>query len=119
MRSREGPRHLPGENQERKTETRAGMLKRQFRALVKAITHKAPGSQPAARRRRTEETGKAFRMTARTVVRRTRIPAAAYRAAAYIWDTLDWLNPWHDAGSTNEVDADCQHSEQHYLSLHL
>jgi hypothetical protein len=122
MISREGVRHLPGDNQERNpgptfTET----LKRQFRAVMNAITNKLPAPQPVQRRRRTEDTGKAFRMTARKMMRRAaRIPAAAYTATAYLWDTLDWLNPWqHDASTTSELDDDYQHGEQQHLSLHL
>ena len=124
MISREGARHLPGDNQERKIETRprfTEMLKRQFRAVMNAITNKLPAPQPVQRRRRTEDTGKAFRMTARKMMRRAaRIPAAAYTATAYLWDTLDWLNPWqHDASTTSELDDDYQHGEQQHLSLHL
>ena len=122
MISREGARPLPGDNQERKPRpTFTEALKRQFRELMKAITNKPPAPQPVQRRRRTEDTGKAFRMTARKMMRRAaRIPAAAYTATAYLWDTLDWLNPWqHDASSTSELDEDCQHGEQHHLSLHL
>jgi hypothetical protein len=118
MTSQEGTRHLPGDNQERKqrpafTET----LKRQFREMVKAITDTHPAPHPIQRRRRREDTGRAFRMTARKIVRRAaRIPAAATAAVAYLWDTLDWLNPWHhDASSTDELGDDCQN----HLSLHL
>ena len=122
MISREGARPLPGDNQERKPRpTFAETLKRQFRAVMNAITNKLPAPQPVQRRRRSEDTGKAFRMAARKRMRRpARIPAAAYAAAAYLWDTLDWLNPWqHDASSTSELDDDCQHGEQQHLSLHL
>ena len=122
MISREGARHLPGDNQERKTRpTFAETLKRQFRAVMNAITNKLPAPQPVQRRRRTEDTGKAFRMTARKIIRRAaRIPAAAYAATAYLWDTLDCLNPWqHDASTTSELDDDYQHGEQQHLSLHL
>jgi hypothetical protein len=122
MISREGARHLLGDNQERKPRpTFAETLKRQFRELMKAITNKPPAPQPVQRRRRTEDTGTAFRMAARKMMRRAaRIPAAAYSATVYLWGTLDWLNPWqHDASSTSELDEDCQHGEQNHLSLHL
>jgi hypothetical protein len=125
MISPEGTRHLPGDNQERKIKARprlAETLKREFRALVRAITHHAPAPQPTARRRSTEDTGKAFRMTARKIMRRTaRIPSAAYAAAtSYLWDTLDWLNPCrYEVGSAGEPDEDLQHGEQHHLSPHL
>src|SRR5664279_1180109 len=103
-------RHLPGDKQERKprpafTET----LKRQFREMVKAITNKTPAPEPTQPRRRREDTGRAaFRMAAGKIMRRAvRIPAAAYAAATYLWDTLDWLNPWqNDTASTSELGED-------------
>jgi len=35
------------------------------------------------------------------------IPAAAYAASAFLFDTLDWLNPWHghDLPGAHEIDA--------------
>ena len=55
------------------------------------------GPSPEPKRKRREETGRAFRITARKLLHRvTRIPAEAYnRATAYLADTLDWLNQWH------------------------
>lgn len=122
MISREGTRPLPSDNQARKTRpTFTETLKGQFRALMNAITNQRLTPQPVQRRRRTEDTGKAFRRTARKMMpRAARIPAAAYRATAYLWDTLDWLNPWrHDASTTGELDDDYQYGEQQHLSLHL
>ena len=48
-------------------------------------------------RKRREDTGRAFRMTARKLMRRVaRIPAEVYtRATGYLAETLDWLNLWH------------------------
>jgi hypothetical protein len=122
MISREGARPLPGDNQERKPRpTFAETLKRQFHAVMNAITNKLPAPQPVQRRRRSEDTGKAFRMAARKIMRRAaRIPAAAYTATAYLWDTLDWLNPWHnETDSTSELNEDFHHTEQHYIYPHL
>jgi hypothetical protein len=52
---------------------------------------------PEVKRKRREETVQAFRMTARKLLYRVvRIPSEAYtRATAYLADTLDWLNQWH------------------------
>src|SRR5713101_8130656 len=99
MTSREGTRHLPGDDQERKPRPAfRETLRRQFRELGKTITDKAPAPEPKQRRRRTEDTGRAaFQMAARKIMHRTvRLPADAYAAAtACLWDTLDWLNQWH------------------------
>jgi hypothetical protein len=59
-------------------------------------------------------------MSARTIMRRTaRIPAAAHRAVAHLWDTLDWLNPWHDVDTFGEHEEDPHHGQEQHLSLHL
>jgi hypothetical protein len=92
MISREGTRHLPGDNQERKTRPAfTETLKRQFREMMKAMTDRPPAPEATQPRRRTEDTGRAaLRMAAGKIVRRAvRIPAAAYAAATYLWDTLD------------------------------
>jgi hypothetical protein len=54
-------------------------------------------------------------MAAGKVVRRpVRLPAAAYAAAAYLRDTLDWLNQWHDdPASSNELAEDYEQPAQH------
>jgi len=118
MTSREGMRHLPGDDQERRprpafTET----LKRQFREMVKAMTDRPPAPEPTQPRcRRTEDTGRAaFRTAAGKIVRRAvRLPAAAQAAATYLRDTLDWLNLWHDdPASSNELAEDYEQSAQH------
>ena len=63
--------------------------------MKKALTG---GPSPERNRKRREETGHAFRITARKLLRRVvRIPTEAYaRATAYLADTLDWLNQWHN-----------------------
>jgi len=108
MTSREGARGLPGNNQERKPQPAFTVtLKRQFRELVRAITRKPLAPQPAARRRRAEDTGKAFRMAARKIIcRAVCLPAEAYAVAtAYISDTLDWFNPWQH--QDREAEENC------------
>jgi len=118
--SREGTRHLPGDNQERKprsafTET----LKRQFRETVKAITRKAPAPEPKpSRRKRTDETRGGFKMAARITRRAARLPPQAYAVAtAYLSHTLDWLNQWHHHDS--DVHEDFQPAPSDYLYPHL
>jgi hypothetical protein len=97
----EGAGSLPGDKQEPETGTPARRLfepraiKQLFRAVKNALT-RHDGPQEVKRKRR-EETGRAFRMTARKLLRRVaRLPVEAYaRATTYLADTLDWLNQWH------------------------
>jgi hypothetical protein len=121
-----GTRELRGDNHQTPTDRKAPRfaetLRRQFRELVQALTHRSPGPPPVQRRRRTEDTGRAaFRMAAAKIMRReARVPAAAYAAIAFLSETLDWLNPWHHPVGTNEVHEDVQNTDQHdHLSLHL
>lgn len=74
-----------------------GTIKQLFRDLKNALTGKDDQPAPEVKRKRREETGRAFRMTARKLMRRTiRLPRQAFaRATAYLADTLDWLNLWH------------------------
>jgi hypothetical protein len=101
MTSREGAGNLPGDKLEPKPETRprlfqTGAIRQLFRDVKTALMPKAPAPEPEpqARRKGDEDTGRAFRMTARQIMRRAaRIPAEAYaKATAYLTDTLDWLN---------------------------
>jgi hypothetical protein len=74
MISPEGTRHLPGDNQERKTrQAFTETLRRQFRELVKAITGRASATEPKpSRRKRSDETRGGFVMVARRVAFNTR-----------------------------------------------
>ena len=100
--SREARGSLSGEKQESGSGTLAGRLfqpgaiKQLFRAIKNALTRNDE-PVPKVKRKRREETGRAFRITARKLLRRVeRIPTEAYaRATAYMADTLDWLNQWH------------------------
>jgi hypothetical protein len=88
---------------------------------VKVLTHRAPAPKPTQRTRRTGETGSGFRLFARKITRRTaRLPAAAYGAVAFLSDTLDWLNPWHnEMTSTGELNEDLHYTETNHLFPHL
>lgn len=100
-----GPRFLPA------------ALKQLFRDAKNVLTaNDAPA--PEVKRKRREETGRAFRMTARKLVRRAvRIPAEAYvRATAYLADTLDWLNQWHHQ---DDIAEDVQPAPSEHLYPHL
>jgi len=69
------------------------VLKRQFRAVVRALTHPAPRPVPKRRRRREEAVG-AFRLAAWKILRPiTRLPAIS-QATAFVQDTLTWLHLW-------------------------
>jgi hypothetical protein len=107
-----------GEN-EQKPSGLVQTLKDQFRAVMKVLT-RAPEPRPQARRRTGEETGGAFRAAAKSVLRRAvRLPVIAY-AAAFMWDTLDQLNPWQGQdANANEMAEDFHSTEQHnHLSPH-
>lgn len=129
MTSREGAGNLPGDKQEPKPGTlprggtvfQSGTITRLFRDLAKALTPKAPAPEPEprARRKGDEDTGRAFRMTARQIMRRAaRIPAEAYaKATAYLADTLDWLNQWHH--TADDFTEDVQPAPTDYLYPHL
>jgi hypothetical protein len=94
-------------------------LRQQFRELVKVLTRSGPEPKLRPRRqRRREEAGRSFRTAARNMLRRVvRLPAIA-SAAELLWDTLDWLNPWHhhDAAGTNEIDEGLHYTEHDHLS---
>lgn len=85
--------------------------------MVNALTRHHPAPEPTPPRRRPEDTGRAaFRMAAGKIVRRAvRLPAAAYAAATYLRDTLDWLNLWHDDAASSEFadEYDQQPPAQH------
>jgi hypothetical protein len=71
--------------------------------------------EPQPRRRRSGETERAFGLTARAMMRRAAcLPAAAYAAASFLSDTLDWLNLWHnDAGEGSEPDGGLDRHPNH------
>ena len=122
--TRRGTREPPAENQspapDRKAPRFAETLKREFRELVKALTCETPAPVPQRRRRTTDDTGRAFIAAARNIMRRAvMLPAAAYAAACFLSDTLDWLNPWHHEIAT-ELDENFQQPPpQPYLYPHL
>lgn len=120
MISREGTRNLPGDDQER--EHRPAFretLRREFRAAVNAIAHKAPAPElQPSRRKRTDETRGAFKMAARITRRAVRLPPAAYaRATEFLSHTLDRLNQWHH--HDNDAHEDFQPAPSDYLYPHL
>ena len=122
MMSREGAGSLPGEKQEPKTKTRSqlfqhGTIKQLFKDLKNVLTR---GGRPAplVRRKRREDTGRLFTKAKSILRRMPQFPAQAYAAAtAYLSDTLDWLNLWHqnsDAGSEQ-----CEAAPKDHLYPHL
>lgn len=96
------------------------MLQGQFQKLAQVLMSRpAPTLRPAQRRRRSGDTTRAaFTMVAARIVRPpARIPAAAYRGAvAYLADTIDWLNLWHEG---EEFTEDAEPSPAPYLYPHL
>jgi hypothetical protein len=102
-----------------KHRTITGAIKGLFRTAVRAITRRDEDEpQP---RRRSGETGKAFAMAARATLRRAvGLPAQAYAGAtAFLSETLDWLNLWHnDADAAAELN-DGAEPQQNFLFPHL
>ena len=102
-----GPRPIPRQRPPGATKREGGsqLLRRQFREVMRSLSWRAP--QPKPRRKRPEETRGAFRPAARQMILRPtiRIPAAAYRAVAFVSETLDWLNPWHHEEQEFEQEA--------------
>ena len=98
-----------------------GAIKQLFREVKTVLTGKAPAPQPTQRRRRTEETRGGFTLAARKIVRRTvRLPAAAYEAATFFSETLDWMNPWHyQAAGMSELHEDYHYTETNHPFLQL
>jgi hypothetical protein len=116
-----GDSEIPRQEPERaKHGGRAQRLREQFRQLAQSLTP-PPAPLPTQRRRRTEDTGRAaFQTAARSIVRRTvRIPAAAYRAIAFLSETLDWLNPWHSVDAAAELNGGVEPPPQQHLYPHL
>jgi hypothetical protein len=94
-----------------------GAIKQLFRDVKIALTGKDEPA-PEVKRKRRDETTRAFRMTAGKLVRRAvRLPAKAYaKATAYLADTLDWLNLWYDH---DHIPQDVEPAPTEHLYPHL
>ena len=119
-----GPELEPERNPKAATPARSflpGAVRKLFREARKALTGKAPAPAPRGRRRRgTEESGRTFKKAARAIMRRLpRLPAQAYAATAYLRDTLDWLNSWHEepASEASEEISGPGHSQPGHSHL--
>jgi hypothetical protein len=117
----DGSRSVRNTGRRSENRTIPGAVRELFRGAVKAITRRAEDDPPQPPRRRGGgDTRTLFPVAARTILRHTaRVPAQAYAAAsAYLSDTLDWLNLWHDdmdSGTElkDEIDA------RKHLSPHI
>jgi hypothetical protein len=95
-------------------------IRRLFREVKEALTGKSPVPEPKPRRKRTSgETGRAFRMLVRKIVRRTARMPAVFPIDGFLWGTFDSFNPYWDCQDAieNEYCADHHYQEQN-LSLH-
>lgn len=92
-------------------------MRRQFRELVQCLTHRQPAPRPASRRRRSGETGRAFRLAARKIIRgAVRLPAEAYVVPPFLFGTMDWLNPWYnEMANMIALDEDLRCAEPNHL----
>jgi len=121
MMSQEG-RNPPRLTQDGNEISAGATLKEKFRQIAQFLTPcAAPAPQPTQRRRRTEEeTRGGFKLAARQIMHRAaRLPAAAYAAVAFLSDTLDWLNPWHnETASADELHDDFNATEPQHIYPH-
>jgi hypothetical protein len=92
-------------------------LKDLFSKIAEAVTGK-PTPTFAARRKRREETGRAFVTALPPVVRRPPPPPIVH-ATAFLGDVLDWLNHlWNWNQPEQQLDQS-SHPAQHYPTLDL
>ena len=114
-----GKDQIPTSN--RKAHRYAETLRRQFREVVNTLTRHDHAPKPIRRRRRTEETTGGFILAAKQIMRRSvGVPDAAFAAIAFLSETLDWLNPWHnEAISFSELGDDFHATEQQHIYPHL
>jgi len=109
------------EEADKNTETSglANLLRREFRAVMKILTR---GPEPRSRRRRrAEETGRSFRLVARSLLSPLAHIPAIVTIAGFVHDTLTWLHLW-EWNENAERDESCDQSrarDQHHLSPHL
>lgn len=98
-----------------------GAIMQLFREVKKAITGEAPAPEPIQRRRRTEDTGRVFRMTAQKIMRRAVTVPVIGHAAEFLADTLDWLHLWNwntPDSTSSEACEDFHYAEHNHLSPH-
>jgi hypothetical protein len=97
------------------------LLKRQFRALVKALTKRAPSPQPQGRRRRSGETAGAFRLAARKILRPLNRLPVIHQTTAFLKDTLAWLHlwDWNQNGDEHEASQALGCRQDDHLSPRL
>jgi len=89
-----------------------------WKSVAATATRRAGNPAPKPRRR-SEETGGAFRAAARHILRRaaTGIPGID-AAAVFLSDTLDWLNLWY-ANAGGGLDDGRPQAEPNRLSPYL
>jgi hypothetical protein len=109
----------PGERTSPKTIT--GAIKQLFRPAAKAITGGEDEPQPQPKKRKSGETEKGFNMAARAAtVSNGLVPDAYAAATGYLFATLDWLNPFHNAADNfAEIDNSFDNSHSSFPTLDL
>lgn len=97
----------------------AAVLKRQFKAAVKAVFKPTPSPQPQARRRRSGETVGSFRVAARRLLRPIIRSPIIGHAVGVLNDALPWLHlwEWNDTAENDSAagafEADDNHPSPH------
>jgi hypothetical protein len=96
-------------------------IKRLFKQVKGALAAKEPAPEPKPRRKRsTGDTGRAFRMLVKKIVRRTARMPVVVPMDGFFWGTFDSLNPywdWQDGGEHDSF-AEQHYPEQNHLSPH-
>ena len=88
-------------------------LRRQFRAIMRAITRPALEPESAARRRKSGDTTRSFGAAAGTLFRRLVRRHADVQHSH--WDTFTWLRIWdHDDGACVPLYEDSARAEQQH-----
>jgi len=86
--------------------------------MAEAVTGK-PTPSATARRKRREETGRAFRMLLRAIMNRVHRPAHREPERIRFSDALDCMNPYWDHAADDVFQDDFHPVEHNDLSLHL
>ena len=92
------------------------MIRRLFRAAVKAVMRRDANPQPKPRRRSGGETRHAFGLAKAMLRRAVSLPPEAYAAATgFLSDALDWFDLWwrDDTECSSEYVPDTEHLSPH------
>jgi hypothetical protein len=73
----------------------AGMLQRQFREVMKALTRRSDHPAPGNKTKRKGEEERGFRLASFKTVLKTRTVRSPHPRETHMWDAFAWLQIWH------------------------